>query len=72
VNRFIGRHVHELQTCRSMPQEDTRMLVPRVYLEEYIRLLTTLHTHVARKCGELVFNLDELGSSDWEDPGSEK
>jgi hypothetical protein len=39
------------------------MLVPRVHLEEHIGLL---HTHVAGKCGELVFNLDELGSSDWE------
>jgi hypothetical protein len=64
VNTFIGRHLDQLQTCRSLPQEEMRMLVPRVYLEEHIR---TLHAHVAGKFAELVFNLDELGSADWED-----
>jgi hypothetical protein len=24
-------------------------------------------THVSEKCVELLFNLDELGSADWED-----
>jgi hypothetical protein len=42
------------------------MLVPQVYLEEHIRLL---RDHVAGKLVELVVNLDELGSSDWEAPG---
>jgi hypothetical protein len=26
-----------------------------------------MHTHLTRKLCELVFNLDEVGSSDWED-----
>jgi hypothetical protein len=33
VHSFIGRHLDVLQLCRSLPQEDTRMTVPRVYLE---------------------------------------
>jgi hypothetical protein len=40
------------------------MAVPRVYLEEHIQLLKT---HLSGKVAELVFNVDELGSTDWED-----
>jgi hypothetical protein len=40
------------------------MAVPRAYLEEHIHLLKT---HVTGKLVEFVFNLDELGSADWED-----
>jgi hypothetical protein len=63
LHDFIGRHLDQLQICRSLPQEDLRMAVPRAYLEEHIRVL---ETHIAGKLAELVFNLDELGSADWE------
>jgi hypothetical protein len=52
VNDFIGRHLGELQVCRSLSHEDLRMAVSR---------------HLTGKVGELVLNLDELGSADWED-----
>jgi hypothetical protein len=64
VHDFIGRHLDELKGCRSLPQKDLRMAVPRAYLEEHIQLLKT---HFTGKVAELVFNLDGLGSADWED-----
>jgi hypothetical protein len=64
VNAFIGRHLDALKTYRSLPQEDTRLTISRVELEEHIQ---TMKVHVAGKFSELVFNLDELGSVDWED-----
>ena len=64
VNAFIGRHLDALKCCRSLPQEDTRLTVPRVQLEEHIQ---TMKIHVAGRFSELIFNLDELGSADWED-----
>jgi hypothetical protein len=36
VKAFIGRHLDALKTCRPLPQEDTRLTVPRVELEEHI------------------------------------
>jgi hypothetical protein len=36
VNAFIGRHLDPLQTCRSLPQDDTPLPVPRSPLEEHI------------------------------------
>jgi hypothetical protein len=66
VNAFIGRHLDALKTCRSLAQEDTRLTVPRVQLEEHIQTMK-VKVHVAGKFSELVFNLDELGSADWED-----
>jgi hypothetical protein len=64
VHFFIGRHLDVLQLCRSLPQEDTRMTVPRAYLEQHI---ATMKTHIVGKFSELIFNLDEVGSSEWED-----
>jgi hypothetical protein len=64
VNAFIGRHLDALQTCRSIAQEDTRLAVPRSPLEEHLHIL---QVHLAGKCAEVVFNLDELGSTDWQD-----
>jgi hypothetical protein len=69
VNAFIGRHLEALKTCRSLSQEDTQLPVPRVQLEEHIQ---TMKVHVAGKFSELVFNLDELGSADWEDCKAKK
>jgi hypothetical protein len=64
VNAFIGRHLDSLQVCRSWPQEDNRLTIPRAILEAHIE---NIRTTVAGKCAELVFNLDEVGSSEWED-----
>jgi hypothetical protein len=57
-------HLDELGVYRSLSQEDTRLIVARVYFEAHIALM---RTHVARTSAELVFNLDEVGSSDWSD-----
>jgi hypothetical protein len=40
------------------------MTVPRVYLEHHI---ATMKTHIVGKFSELIFNLDEVGSSEWDD-----
>jgi hypothetical protein len=61
VNLSIGRHFDVVQTCRSRPQEQTRLTVPRAHLDKHIR---TMNIYVAGKFTELVFNLDELGSAD--------
>jgi hypothetical protein len=64
VHSFLGRHLDVLQECRSLPLEDARLTVPREQLEEHIK---TMKTVLAGKYSELVFNLDEVGSSEWED-----
>jgi hypothetical protein len=50
--------------CRSLPQEEIQLTVSRANLDEHIRMM---NIHVTRKFAELVFNLDEFGSADWED-----
>jgi hypothetical protein len=69
VHDFTDRHLDELQICHFLSQEDMQMAVPRAYLEEHTHLLKT---HVTGKVAELVFNLDELGSADWEDRKANK
>jgi hypothetical protein len=69
LHDFISRHLDELQICHSLPREDLRMAVPRAYLEDHIRIL---HTHITGRVAELVFNLDELGSADWDDRKAKK
>jgi hypothetical protein len=64
LHAFVARHLDALQVCRSLPQEDTRLTVPREHLEAHIENMKSI---VAGKFAELVFNLDEVGSSDWED-----
>jgi hypothetical protein len=64
LHAFIGHHLGQLQICHSLPQEDTRMIVPQAHLEEYIQLAKLV---IAGMFSELVLNLDEVGSSDWED-----
>jgi hypothetical protein len=61
INALIDRHLDALQISRSIPQEDTRLTVPKSQLEEPIHIL---QVHLIGKCAELVFNLDELGSAD--------
>jgi hypothetical protein len=62
-------HLEELQVCRSVPQEDIRLIVTQEYLERHIALM---RTHLIRKLCELVFNLGEVGSSDREDRARKK
>jgi hypothetical protein len=45
------------------------MTIPRVYLEQHI---ATMKNHVAGKYFEMIFNLDEVGSSEWEDRKTKK
>jgi hypothetical protein len=63
-NRFHWEASARLQTCRSISQKNRRLAIPRSQLEEHIHTLTV---HVTGNWAELVFNLDELGSADWED-----
>jgi hypothetical protein len=69
VHDFISRHLDQLQVCHPLPQEDMRIAVPRAYLEEHIHLLKT---HITGKVADLVFNLDELDSADWDDRKAKK
>jgi hypothetical protein len=50
-------------------EEEQRSQVPGVFLE---RIVQDLHEYAQGCVGELVFNLDEVGSSDWEDRETKK
>jgi hypothetical protein len=69
LQAFISRHLDQLQICPSLPQEETRMIVPRAHLEDHIQLAKLF---IAGRFSELVLNLDEVGSSDWEDQKPKK
>ena len=64
VDSFLFRHNDELTEKKSSPQEEARLQVPRVFLDETIR---SMHEAVQGCASDLVFNLDEVGISDWED-----
>ena len=64
VNQFFLRNRDKIKKCRSLPQEDSRLLIPRAHLREHIH---NMHKHVDGRLSELVFNLDEVGTSSWED-----
>jgi hypothetical protein len=64
MHSFIGRYLDMLQERPSSPFEDSRLTVPRERLEEHIN---TMKTILAGKLSELVFNLGEVGSSEWEE-----
>jgi hypothetical protein len=49
---------------KSVPQETPRLEVPRCFLDETIHCITQF---VQGRPLELVFNLDEIGISEWED-----
>jgi hypothetical protein len=63
VNSFILRHQDDLSETKSTSQEDTRLEVPCAFLDETIRCL---REHVHGMKGELVFNLNEVDMSEWE------
>lgn len=64
VNSFVRRHSDKLFQTKSIPQENPRLQVPRVFLEA---ALEGFRDHVHGACAELLFNLDEIGISEWED-----
>jgi hypothetical protein len=64
VNSFVRRHSDQIFKTKSTPQEQQRLQVPRMFLE---RTVQDLKEHVQGCVAELVFNLDEVSISDWED-----
>jgi hypothetical protein len=64
VDSFLSRHAAELFETKSSPQDNQRLEVPRVFPEAAIE---GIRTHVQNVCADLVFNLDEIGISEWED-----
>jgi hypothetical protein len=66
---FFLCHGTDFREKKSTPQEEARHEVPRVFLEETIRCL---HDYVKSMKVELVFNLDEVGTSEWEDRKDKK
>jgi hypothetical protein len=63
VNSFVLRHAEEIIPTKRSPQDEQRLQVPRVLLA---RTIQELNEHVKGCIAELVFNLDEVGISDWE------
>jgi hypothetical protein len=61
IDSFITGHAHQLFETKSIPQENTRLEVPRVFLEAAI---DGFRDHVHNGCAELVFDLDEIGGSE--------
>lgn len=60
---FLRRHPELIQK-EAVPQEDKRLFIPKSEVSAHIlNLMETLHN----KYAELVFNVDEMGSSDWSD-----
>jgi hypothetical protein len=60
----MTRSAHELCETKSTPQDTPRLEAPRVFLEAAI---DGFRDHVHNACAELVFKLDEIGVSEWED-----
>jgi hypothetical protein len=64
VNSFVLRHSDKAIQLKSGAQEGQRSQVPGVFLE---RITQDMHEYLQGCVAELVFNLDEVGISDWED-----
>jgi hypothetical protein len=64
VDSLLTRHAEQLFETKSIPQENPRFEVPRVFLQVG---LDGFRDHVHQACAQLVFNLDEIGISEWED-----
>jgi hypothetical protein len=69
VNSFVLRHFGDVIQTRSTPQEEQRLQVPRAFLKRTVR---DLNEHVQGCVSELVFNLNEVGISDWENRKARK
>jgi hypothetical protein len=64
VDSFILRHSEEFTEKKSSPQEEPPLQVPQIFLEEPIG---SMHQTLQGCPVDLVFNLEEVGISDWED-----
>ena len=64
INTFMVRNSERICLSTIFPQEETRLQVPRTYLDKFILILKCMIPQVP---AELIFNLDECGNSDWED-----
>jgi hypothetical protein len=69
VDSFVLRHRNDLTEIKSTPQEDPRLEVPRVFLDDVI---CRLRAYVQGIMAELVLNLDEVSMSKWEDRKDKK
>jgi hypothetical protein len=56
--------VDQLFETKSVPQENPRLDVPRAFLEA---ATDGFRDHIHNACAELLFNLEEIGISEWED-----
>lgn len=64
MNTFIGRHQDSIKKTVISPQEDLRLTVPRICLIQYLDLIKVL---IQIRAAELIYNIDEIGLSDWEE-----
>jgi hypothetical protein len=64
IDSFLTRYAEQLFETKSGPQDNRRLEVPRVF--PYAGL-DGFRDHVHHAYPELVFNLDEIGISEWED-----
>jgi hypothetical protein len=64
VDSFILHHSDEFTEKKNSPQEDRRLQVRRIFLNETI---CYMNEAVQGGPADLGFNLDEVGISDWED-----
>jgi hypothetical protein len=69
VNSFIGRHIDEICQMKSSPQEAEGLEVPRCFLDQKLLCIAEF---VQGRPTELVFKLDEVGISEWEDRKTEQ
>jgi hypothetical protein len=58
------RHAEQLLETKSIPKENPRLEVPRVFLQAGF---DGFRHHAHQACPELVLNLDEIVLSEWED-----
>lgn len=64
LGTFLLRKSEEIQRSESYPQNQNRVFIPRIYFTNHFH---TMNVYITGKASELVFNLDEVGISPWED-----
>lgn len=64
VNSFIFRHKNELAKTVIEPIDDSRLKVPRKFLQDFLDLIENI---ISITPAELIYNIDETGLSDWEE-----
>jgi hypothetical protein len=69
VNSFVLQHLGDVIQTKSAPQDEQWLQVPRACLERKVK---DLNYQVQGCVTDLVFNLDEVGISDWEDRKGKK